>query len=166
MATSREKYFTEMFKTLTYYNYHNNAALSNENIREAIHKVTDEELMPNSSNVTADTFTSNTKRKNAKMIFTSKKLYKSDELADILKDVTINEAKYYVSNLAIVSDAQDNLSRYPKTVTHTSNGKEKFKDTSNGNFKQKILSNRTLPVVLLTMNLSIDDMILPIGGDY
>ena len=36
---------------------------------------------------------------------------------------------------------------------------------NNGNFEQKLLSIRTLPVVVLTMNPSIDDSIAPIGED-
>ena len=37
-------------------------------------------------------------------------------------------------------------------------------DTSNRNFEQILLINRTLPVVVLTMNLSIDGRIAPILG--
>ena len=37
-------------------------------------------------------------------------------------------------------------------------------DTSNRNFQQKLLSNRTLPIVVPTMNLRIDNRIAPIGG--
>ena len=43
IATSRDRYYTEMFKTITDYNEHNNTLLSNLNIREAIRKVTEEE---------------------------------------------------------------------------------------------------------------------------
>ena len=39
MENSRDKYYTEMYKTLNYYNDCNNAPLSNEKIREAIHEV-------------------------------------------------------------------------------------------------------------------------------
>ena len=60
------------------------------------------------NNITADTFnrTSNTQRENTNAIFTSEKLDKSDELADMLKDLTINETKYTVSNSETASDAQ------------------------------------------------------------
>ena len=66
MATSRDKYYTEMFRTLTYYNYRNNAPLLNENILKEIYKVTDEESILDSNNVTVDTFRhpSNTHRYN------------------------------------------------------------------------------------------------------
>ena len=49
------------------------------------------------NNVTADTFshTSNTQRKNKNAIFNSEKLDKLDDLADALKDFTINDAEYY-----------------------------------------------------------------------
>ena len=43
METSREKYYKEMYKTLTGYNEYNNMPLSNANILEAIRKVTEEE---------------------------------------------------------------------------------------------------------------------------
>ena len=43
MASSRDKYYTEMLKTLTDYNDRNNAPLSNDNIQEAIHKFIEEE---------------------------------------------------------------------------------------------------------------------------
>ena len=39
MENSRDKYYTEMYKTLVDYNDCNDAPLSNENILEAIHKV-------------------------------------------------------------------------------------------------------------------------------
>ena len=51
-----------------------------------------------------------------------------------------------------------------KTVTHTSDRKGKFKDTSNVNFQQKLLSNRTLPTVVPTMDPRIDYRIETVGG--
>ena len=91
----------------------------------------DEELISYTSNVTANNFsrTHNTQRDKANAIFPSGKLYKSDKLADTLKDLTIKNAKYYVSNLATMNDAKID----PKIVTHTSDGKGKFTDTSNRN---------------------------------
>ena len=56
METSRDRYYTEIFKTLTYYNDRNNTPLSNEKIREAINKVMEEESISNDNNITADTF--------------------------------------------------------------------------------------------------------------
>ena len=56
MVTSREKYYTEKYKTLTDYNDHNNVTLLNENIQESIHKVTNEEAISDANNVTATTF--------------------------------------------------------------------------------------------------------------
>ena len=68
-----------MFNTLTDYNYHNNTPLSNENIREAIRKVIEEESIADANNVTADTFSClfNTQRYNVNGIFTNEKI---DEL--------------------------------------------------------------------------------------
>ena len=51
-----------------------------------------------------------------------------------------------------MSGAQGDLTRNSKTVTHT----------SNRNFEQKLLSNRTIPVLPLPMNPSIDQGIAPI----
>ena len=39
MATLRDKYYTKMLETLVDYNDHNNATLSNENLRQKISKV-------------------------------------------------------------------------------------------------------------------------------
>ena len=88
VATSSDKYYLEMFKTLTDFNDHNNAPLSNEKIQEAIHKVVDEESISYANNVSANTFshTSVTQRDNVNAIFTSEKLDKSDKLVDTLKD--------------------------------------------------------------------------------
>ena len=123
MATPREKYHTEIYKTLTDYNECNNEPLSNENIREAIHKFMEEESISDANNVTEDTFihTSNTKIYNANEIFTSEKIDKSDDLTDALNDLTIKNDGYYASNSAIASNAQGDIKRDPKTVTHTSN---------------------------------------------
>ena len=72
-----------------------------------------------------DTFsqTSNTQRENENVIFESEKLDESDELADALKYLTINNKRYYASKSATESDAQGDTTRDPKTVTHTSNKK-------------------------------------------
>ena len=61
-----------------------------------------------------------------------------------------------------MSDAQGDPKRDPETVTNTINGNEKVTHTSNRNFEQKILSNRTIPVVVPTMNTSIYQRIVPI----
>ena len=64
MATSREKYYRGIYKTLIDYNDNNNGPLSNEKILEAIFKVTEEESMADANNITEDTFshTLNTQR--------------------------------------------------------------------------------------------------------
>ena len=45
------------------------------------------------------------------MVFTSENLDKSDELVDAVKKLTVNDAKYYESNTAAVSDTQGNITR-------------------------------------------------------
>ena len=97
MATSRDKYYTEMFKTLTDYNNHNNTPLSNSKTQQAIRKSIKEESNADSSNITAHTFSheSNTQRYYENAIFTSEKLDKSDELVDTVKNLTINNDEYY-----------------------------------------------------------------------
>ena len=54
------------------------------------------------------------------------------------------------------------LKHDPKTFTHTSNRKGKVTDTNNNNSEQKLLSNRTLLVVVPTMNPRIGQRIVPI----
>ena len=78
----------------------------------------------------------------------------------------INNAKYYASKSATASDLQDNLTHYSKTVTITRDGNDTVTHTRNRNFEHKLLSNQTLPVVVLKMNPRIDNRILPIGGAY
>ena len=56
MATSRDRYYTEMFKTLNDYNYHNNTPLSNANIREAMNKFIEEESISDANTFTSDKF--------------------------------------------------------------------------------------------------------------
>ena len=110
-ATSRDRYYMEMFKTLTDYNYCNNTPLSNVMIRKFIKN----ESIADTNNVTADTFihTLNTQIDNANAVFTSEKLDKSDELVDVVKNLTINNAKYYESNTATASNAQVDLTHNP-----------------------------------------------------
>ena len=85
----------------------------------------EKESISDANNVTVDTSSRafNTQRENANAIFTSEKLDKLDDLADTLKDLTINDNKYYASNSVTTSDAQGDLTRNPKTVTYTSNRK-------------------------------------------
>ena len=64
----------------------------------------------------------NTQRENANPIFTNENLDKSYKLADVLKDLTINNAKYE-SNSETTIEAQDDLTSDPSTVTHISNDK-------------------------------------------
>ena len=104
----------------------------------------EEESIAYSNDVTADTFShpSSAQRENANAVFTSDKLGKLDYLVDAVKNLTINDAKYYQSKTATESDAQVNLTSDPETVTHT----------SNGIFEQKILCCRTIPVLTPPMN--------------
>ena len=120
--------------------------------------------MADANNVTADTFrhVSNTQRENKYAIFTSEKLDKLDELVDPVKNLIINDAENYESNTATVRDAQGDLTRNPEKITHTINGNETVIHTSNGGFEQKLLSNRTIPVLPLSMNPGIDQGIAPI----
>ena len=126
MENSRERYYNELLRPKKYCNDRNNAPLSNDNIWYAIHKVIPEEEL-DAYNVTVDTLSqmSNTQRENSDTIFTSDKLYESDDLAETLKYLTINDAEYYVSDLANTIDAKDNPENVPKTVTHTSDRNKK-----------------------------------------
>ena len=85
-----------------------------------------------------------------------------DHTSDVLKYLTINGAKYYESNSGTVSGSQGDPTRKSKTVTHTRNGKEKNKDTSNRNI-DFFLSKQTLSVVVLTLKPGIEPKIVPIN---
>ena len=121
-----------------------------------------EESILDTHTVTADKFghTSNTQRENANAIFTSEKLDKSDDMEDALKGLAINDAAYYESNSATVSDAQGDPTRDLETVTHISNGNEKATGSSKGSSEQNILNNRTLPIVAPTMSPRVDPRIV------
>ena len=69
--------------------------------------------------------------------------------------------KYFESETATASDAQDYPAYNLKTVTHNSNGKGKVTYTSNSSFEQKFSRNQTLPVVAQNINLRIDHRIVP-----
>ena len=60
------------------------------------------------NNVAADNFshTSNTQRDNINAIFKSEKLDKWEDMSDTLKDFTINDAEYYVSNSVLANGAK------------------------------------------------------------
>ena len=152
--------------TITYYNDRNDVPLSNYNIQEATNKVIEKES--DAHNVTVNNFshTSNTQRENTNTIFTSEKLDKLENLEETLKELTINDAEYYVSNSVNANDTKGEPAGNPKTFTHTIDVEGKVTDTSNGILQHKLLSKRTLPVVVLTMNPSIENRIAIIGGDY
>ena len=79
----------------------------------------------------------------------------------MLNDLTINDSRYYISNSATANDTKVITESYPKTV---SDRKVKVTGNINKNMQQKLLSNRTLPVVVTAMEPMIDDMIETIGG--
>ena len=85
----------------------------------------DEESILDANNVTADTFShaSNARRDRANVVFTSENLDKSDDMADAVNDLIINNAGYCSSNTANARDSQGDLTRNLETVTHTSNSK-------------------------------------------
>ena len=78
----------------------------------------EQESISDANNVTADAFSRapSVQRENANTIFTSEKLDESDELVDAVKNLTMNDAEYYESHTATVSDVQGNLTRNPETV--------------------------------------------------
>ena len=78
-------------------------------------------------NVTADNFcqtpvTPNKQRENANTILTSNRLNNSDALAETLKILTINDARYCESDK---NGAKGDPARNPKVATHTSDRKKK-----------------------------------------
>ena len=71
------------------------------------------------------------------MIFTSDKLDKVDKLVYSVKNLTLNDARYYESSTANTSDTHGDLTGNPETITHT----------SNKIFEQTLLSYFTIPVL-------------------
>ena len=128
-----------MYKTLIYYNYRNNEPLSNENIKEAMHKSIELESILDANNVTADDFshTSNTQRESVNAIIPSEKINKYDNLEDTLNNLTINNAEYYLSISSTTNETKSDHASNPKKVTCTSDGKGKFTETRNGIIKAK-----------------------------
>ena len=124
----------------------------------------EEELPSDANNVTADTFihASNTQGNNTNAIFISEKRNKLDELTNSLKYLTIKYSKYYQSDAATGRDAQGDPAQNPETITHTSNGNGTVTHTRNRNFEHKLLSNRTIPVVVPTMTPRFDQRIATI----
>ena len=158
-----------MYRTITECNDSNIAPLSNENMRDAINRVIVEEEA-NSHNVTMDNFSQtpvmpNTQGENENTTLTSEKKNKQDALAETLKGLKTNDAGYYGSDSANANEARGNPASDQKLATHTSDGKKrKFMDTSNGYFQQKLLSNRTLPIITMTIGPRIDDMVATSGA--
>ena len=68
------------------------------------------------------------------------------------------------NNQRNANDSEGDPESNPKIYTPTSDRKErKVTDTSNGYLKQKLLSNRTLPIIVMTMDPKIDDRIATCG---
>ena len=61
MENPKDKYWTKMYDTITNYNDQNHTPLSNEKIREAIHKLTLKE-QAEANNVTVDMFSTQRKK--------------------------------------------------------------------------------------------------------
>ena len=111
-----------------------------------------------------DTFsqTSNTQIENENKILTSEKRDKSDALAEILKGLTINDARYYESDSSNANDAKGDPASDLNIATPTSDRKKrKVTDTSNGYLQQKLLSNWTLLIITTTINPRIDNRVAP-----
>ena len=91
--------------------------------------------MTDAKNITDDTcsLASNSQKENPNVIFTSEKLEISDELVDVVNNMTIKNVGYEL-HTATVSDAQVNLVSDPDIVTLT----------SNRIIDQKLLSCRTI----------------------
>ena len=146
--------------------------MSNENIRQAIRKFIAEEEADDRNknldahNVTVDTFyqtpvTTNTQGENGNLILTSETLNNSDALAETLKRLTINATIYYES---FENDTKGNPASDPKVATHNSDGnKRKVTDTRNRKLQQKLLSNRTLPIITTVIDHLITDIVATCG---
>ena len=88
-----------------------------------------------------------------------------DTLVEALNKLTINDAVYYESDSANAKDTKVNPTSDPNTATHTSDGKKrKVTETSNGYLQQKLLSNRTLPIITITIDPQTYDRISTCSG--
>ena len=96
-----------------------------------MHKSIELESISDANNVTADDFshTSNTQRESVNAIIPSEKLNKYDNLEDMLNNLTINNAEYYLSSSSTTNDTKSDRASNPKKV--------KVKDTRNGIIKVK-----------------------------
>ena len=69
------------------------------------------------------------------------------------------------SESANENNAKGDPARNPKVYTHTSDrNKIKVTGTSNGNLQQKLLSNRTLPIITTKIDPPILDRVETCGG--
>ena len=66
----------------------------------------------------------------------------------IFKGLTFNDNGCYEPDSAIANEAKGDTASNTKLASHTTDRKKiKVTDTSNRYFQQKILSNRTLPII-------------------
>ena len=129
-------------------------------------KETEEEernIILNVNNVTMDTFcqspvTTNSQGENAN---TSERRNNLDKLSETLRvltiDSTIKNSAYYNSDK---DDPEGDPKRDPLGATHTSDRKKRkitHTDTTKGNYPQKLLINRTIPVIIPPINRHILD---------
>ena len=81
-----------------------------------------------------------------------------------IKGLTISDARYYESESANANDSKGDPARNLKIATQTSDGKKgKVTDTRNGDLQQKLLSNRILPIITMSIEPQIDNMVATSG---
>ena len=82
----------------------------------------EEGSITDANNITADTFSfaSISQRKKFEHNIYKLEAKKSDELVNVVNNLTINDAEYEL-NIATASDTKGDLMSFPDTVTHTSN---------------------------------------------
>ena len=125
MENLKNKYHTELYNTITYYNKRNNTPLSNVNIWEVISQVTikeEEEPIIEVNNVTDDTFSLGIipQRENLNARFASERIKNSDKLVNAVANTRMKNVGYEL-NAAAVSDVQFKLASNPDVSTHTNN---------------------------------------------
>ena len=85
-------------------------------------------------------------------------------LAETLKGLKIKDAGCYESESENANDAKGDSESDPKIDTHTSDvNKRKITDTSNGDLQQKLLINRSLPIITTMLDPWIDDRVVTYG---
>ena len=107
----------------------------------------------------------NTQIENENTILTSEKRDNLDALTETLKGLIINNDGYHESDSVNTNEAKGGPASDMKVGTHNiDRNKRKVTNTSNRDLQQKLLSNRTLPIINTTIDPRINDKVATSGA--